>query len=409
MSETENRTAKPSELSAFVEQLRDRFERFCQADASGRYSAARFMRSGDSYSDAYVAEAWSNWKLAALDLMVALESQIEITNKERALAESLAKIVSTNNSVSYGLAHPLCPMDTFPEDGRWCFVATTSTVEIARYPTPKFLVEHLKLNCLEGPNGIYIPKSVCTGWYPAPTANNSNTKETNVNQEKENPPEREISKSDAPTSFFIDLSKTPSIAHRSISLKAFDYRLANKSDGTLVLQGCYTWHEGLSKSGIEWRDLPTVSLDDEGKPSLGPITSSTGFSRFIFQTKFGVGADVPSEEQEDCTECAVATYLGIPRSEVPNFHGDDGSVGYWDRIDKFFASRGLYIHMFNVIYTFPCLYLAMGSTARDTNHFVVMKDGELFHDPHPSGAGLTKISYVLLAVPMDPAEYNRNV
>lgn len=38
------------------------------------------------------------------------------------------------------------------------------------------------------------------------------------------------------------------------------YRLGKRQDGVLVLQGAYHWHEGLSKQGCEWRDIPTVDL-----------------------------------------------------------------------------------------------------------------------------------------------------
>lgn len=128
-----------------------------------------------------------------------------------------------------------------------------------------------------------------------------------------------------------------------------------------------------------------------------------GPSRFVTQTKFGVGVDVPADEQGDCTECSVATLLAIPRAEVPCFHGADGPVGFWDRLDEFFAARGMYLHRFDGTWTFPCLYLAGGRTARETNHMVVMRDGELFHDPHPSGSGLTEMRHAFIAVPVDPA------
>ncbi len=36
------------------------------------------------------------------------------------------------------------------------------------------------------------------------------------------------------------------------------YRLARKPNGDLVLQGAYVWQEGFTKSGHEWRDVPTV-------------------------------------------------------------------------------------------------------------------------------------------------------
>jgi hypothetical protein len=36
-----------------------------------------------------------------------------------------------------------------------------------------------------------------------------------------------------------------------------EYRLVRRDFCTYVLQGCFKWTEG-SKTGIEWRDLPTI-------------------------------------------------------------------------------------------------------------------------------------------------------
>ena len=39
------------------------------------------------------------------------------------------------------------------------------------------------------------------------------------------------------------------------------YRLGRRN-GELTLQGAYQWAQGL-EGGVEWRDVPTVELDDE--------------------------------------------------------------------------------------------------------------------------------------------------
>ena len=39
------------------------------------------------------------------------------------------------------------------------------------------------------------------------------------------------------------------------------YRLVSRS-GTLTLQGLFQWTEGWTKSGGEWRDIPTVELEE---------------------------------------------------------------------------------------------------------------------------------------------------
>lgn len=138
--------------------------------------------------------------------------------------------------------------------------------------------------------------------------------------------------------------------------------------------------------------------------ALGLPKPVDGPSRLVRQTLFGVGPELPADQQGNCTEAAVATYLGLTLADVPRFHGDDGAVGFWDRLEEFFAARGMYLHRFDGAWSFPCLYLASGQTARGTNHMVVMRDGELFHDPNPAGSGLTKMRHAFLAVPFDPGQ-----
>lgn len=50
------------------------------------------------------------------------------------------------------------------------------------------------------------------------------------------------------------------------------------------------------------------------------------------------------------------------------------------------------------------MYLASGISPRGVHHMVVMKDGKLVHDPHPSKAGIGEVEHLWLIVPIDPAE-----
>jgi len=52
--------------------------------------------------------------------------------------------------------------------------------------------------------------------------------------------------------------------HPSIGIESSNptqYRLAQKKDGTLVLQGAFQWHQGDIGDCIGWKDIPTVKLD----------------------------------------------------------------------------------------------------------------------------------------------------
>lgn len=63
----------------------------------------------------------------------------------------------------------------------------------------------------------------------------------------------------------------PANRSRMESIHPITYRLAKRA-GEMVLQGGFQWAEGES-GGIEWRDMPTVNLDDasvqDGHAPLG--------------------------------------------------------------------------------------------------------------------------------------------
>jgi hypothetical protein len=42
-----------------------------------------------------------------------------------------------------------------------------------------------------------------------------------------------------------------------------DFRIAVYPDGSKKLQGAYAWWEGFSKSGVDWKDIPEVYINDE--------------------------------------------------------------------------------------------------------------------------------------------------
>lgn len=46
------------------------------------------------------------------------------------------------------------------------------------------------------------------------------------------------------------------------SLQASSYRLLQKADGTIVLQGAFGWTEGVN-GGYDWEDIPTIIEEPE--------------------------------------------------------------------------------------------------------------------------------------------------
>jgi len=103
----------------------------------------------------------------------------------------------------------------------------------------------------------------------------------------------------------------------------------------------------------------------------------------------------------NCMQAAVASLFGLPLSEVPHFaaDGDRAHLG----LMNFAQSYGFDLTCEPHAKSREGLYLACGPTERGTSHMVVYRDGNLWHDPHPSRAGLTSVDFVYIIEPLDPA------
>lgn len=90
---------------------------------------------------------------------------------------------------------------------------------------------------------------------------------------------------------------------------------------------------------------------------------------------------------KNCMQCCVSYMLGLPLESVPDFATDGG----WELFSEFAESKGYAAVMLPGNREFEADYLASGTTERGTSHMVVMNDGKLVHDPHPSNAGLVEV------------------
>lgn len=99
---------------------------------------------------------------------------------------------------------------------------------------------------------------------------------------------------------------------------------------------------------------------------------------------------------KNCMQCAAAYMLGVPLADVPDF--EKAGADAWESFEAFFSERGFTAELFPPSAEIVGDYLASGDTERGTSHMVVMRGGELLHDPHPSNAGLTSIQAVWLIV-----------
>jgi len=103
----------------------------------------------------------------------------------------------------------------------------------------------------------------------------------------------------------------------------------------------------------------------------------------------------------NCMQCCVSYMMGLPLENVPDFATDGG----WERFSDFAEMQGYVAVMLPGNREYESDYLASGTTARGTSHMVVMNDGKLVHDPHPSNAGLVDVQCVwLLAKRASPTQ-----
>jgi hypothetical protein len=124
---------------------------------------------------------------------------------------------------------------------------------------------------------------------------------------------------------------------------------------------------------------------------------------YLRQTKFFNG----EPGSGNCTEAAVASILGIPLEEVPTFY--DGTPGSQElNMEEFFNARGLQMCMQRPdCYYADVVLLAAGPAARGCSHMVLMRNGELEHDPHPSDAGLLSVDCYYVLIPQRMSEFVR--
>lgn len=112
------------------------------------------------------------------------------------------------------------------------------------------------------------------------------------------------------------------------------------------------------------------------------------------------------KRQGNCVSACVATYLGLPLGLVPHFvehdteatvDGSATSTGWWWLLIGFMAGHGLWpVELDSVRDAEPGeLLFVAGPSSRGVLHQVLYRDGELWHDPHPSRDGVLEVREVL--------------
>jgi hypothetical protein len=115
----------------------------------------------------------------------------------------------------------------------------------------------------------------------------------------------------------------------------------------------------------------------------------------VTQTKFGSPGG-------NCHAAALASILELPLSKIPSFGSDND---WYDRFSEYMVSN-YSLQPFDIIVDTILLYLFVprgyhlinGTSPRGLLHTVVGFAGEMVHDPHPDGSGLSEIdSYTIFS------------
>lgn len=133
----------------------------------------------------------------------------------------------------------------------------------------------------------------------------------------------------------------------------------------------------------------------------------------ITQTLLGRGPNF-NEPCGNCLQAALASILELPLDQVPHFcdvnaHG----LGYdwyaemnaW--LEQRFGLMVVYIHESEWKPT--GFHLLSGTSPRGSQHETVGYNGELAHDPHPIGGGVSGERHIGLFVSVNPARQSRGI
>lgn len=97
--------------------------------------------------------------------------------------------------------------------------------------------------------------------------------------------------------------------------------------------------------------------------------------------------DDPEGRVGNCLQAAVASALNLELDEVPHFAQEE----LWElSMLEWLKARGFMVLTCPVIRHIP-LGVAYGISPRGVMHAVVVQDGAMVFDPHPSRAGLVRV------------------
>lgn len=100
----------------------------------------------------------------------------------------------------------------------------------------------------------------------------------------------------------------------------------------------------------------------------------------------------------DCVRAITASILELKREDVPHFVKNEPGVDWYPTWENFMISHGIKPIMisgpWDKIPKPVGYYLASGLSNRGCRHIIIMWDGKIAHDPHPSKDGLLEIENI---------------
>ena len=125
------------------------------------------------------------------------------------------------------------------------------------------------------------------------------------------------------------------------------------------------------------------------------------------------------ESSNDCYPACLASIMGVPKSEVPNFFDgiEDDRPNYrenvcpeWNaNVRKFLAGYNLDFILVGVeeetLAGLKGRYIVSGEGPRGMQHATIWEDGKMIHDPKPEGGGIKPPYAVELLFIKDPSLY----
>ena len=111
----------------------------------------------------------------------------------------------------------------------------------------------------------------------------------------------------------------------------------------------------------------------------------------------------------NCQSAVLAMLLDLPLESIPNFYdvGGKNPFDWWKAYFQFIEEQGFWFFAFESEHAaarakhMKGYYEVSGPSSRGVEHAVVYKDGDLYHDPHPSREGLLSIREVRVYYPLE--------